>query len=720
MIICHYAQHDIKVLKESFRHIGHPWPPLQFQCSWELAKTRFPQLKSYSLAYLSRYLNLKVNQHYFFQDFAHTARYDAEFTYQLYVKMMPIQEIFPHHPNPFGTSRVDTPFQEHPDSTLVFQEEFETLKSILVDIKQDKNHQSRGMLILGEAGSGKTHLMMRVARELLKNHRLLFIRQPNHPETVLHHIYSRMLESLVEVIPQSPYSQLEYLLAKSFSKIVEEFIHRKAHPSLKEQEFVKILSANPLNIYNELGNEGTDKKRKNWQFLEKRTVEWWSHSYGFAGHPPLMIKGLIKFCSYSDAHKRELVRRWLAGNELDEKDIQQVQLDGWGEHFNQESFSLEAMTVFGKLSIVDEPLIIIFDQLEGLIYHETLLIRFGEAVKEMFTHLPNALIIFTVFPERWKEFKAVINESVIDRISQHQIFLAKPSHEKLKSILALRAHELDIERFFTQGELQTILNQNSIRSVLNWAAHYYRYKVHNISLPTYVRSFEEEVREALQKLKQDILSVKQTLQTMVKEEIILESSIPSNHQEQDVLAYLERQKTFLEQEYHKSAIITDSDDLGKLMTITESFRLLKNIEIDSLRLGQRKLPEHLWIKMSTHAYVIGFLQTTNSYSFASRLENFNTLVLRYQEDERMNFILYRDERLPEVHGKTCQHEIEKLNNSLHGKFRYLEKDKRVGFELMYKLVVDVQNRDLEVPLEQALKVLESYLGNYWLIQVFQR
>ena len=720
-IICHYAQHDIQLLKTSFEYMGHPWPPLYFQCTWELAKTHFPQLRSYTLDYLSRYFNLRVHQHYFSSDFAHSAKYDAEFTYQLYMKIMATSEFSSHHPNPFGTSRVDTPFQKHPDSISVFQGEFETIKSILMDIKQDSNHQSRGLLILGEAGSGKTHLMMRVARELLHNHRLLFIRQPNHPEAVLHHIYSRILESLVEVVPQSPYSQLEFLLAKSFSKIVTEFIQRKEHPSAKEREFVNILSANPLNIYNELGNEGTDKKRKNWQFLEKRTVEWWNQSYGFAGYSPLMVKGLIKFCSYSDSLKRELVRRWLAGNELDEEDVQRIQLERWGDQSCQENFSLEAMTVFGKLSIVDEPLIIVFDQLEGLIYHEALLIRFGEAVKEMFTHIPNSLMIFIVFPERWKEFKAVINESVIDRISQYQIFLEKPSHAQLHTILSSRTGELDIGQFFTPTELQTILNQHSIRGVLNWAAHYYRYKVHGIALPTYVKSFEEEVREALQKLSQDLFSIKQILQTIVTEEIILASSpLAMVPQDQDLVGYIDQQRDLLEQDYYKPVIVTDNDDIGKMMTIVEAFRPSKKIETDYLRIGKRKLPEHLWIKMPTHSYVIGFLQTTNSHSFASRLENFNTLVLRYQEDESMAFVLYRDERLPEIKNQTCQQEIEKLNHSVQGKFRYLDKEKRIGLELIYKLIIDVQNQDVEVSLEQALNFLEHHFSDYWLIQIFQR
>jgi hypothetical protein len=42
-------------------------------------------------------------------------------------------------PNPFSSSRVDTPFQDHVDLSEVYQNEFEFLKSILKDVKADRN-----------------------------------------------------------------------------------------------------------------------------------------------------------------------------------------------------------------------------------------------------------------------------------------------------------------------------------------------------------------------------------------------------------------------------------------------------------------------------------------------------------------------------------------------------------------------------------------------------
>jgi len=439
LIICHYAEHDIEVLKNSFKKVNIEWQNLEFGCTFELSKTYFKGVKSYSLEYLSQSFNLKVDGKRFNENFAHRAKYDALFTYQLYIKLMSHQQtLLPNKPNPFGTSRVDTPFQEHVDLKTIFSDEFKILKSILVEIKDDPNHQSKGVVVIGEAGSGKTHLMMRLAKELLKSHRLLFIRQPNNPNAVLYHIYSRILESFVEMIPSSHYSQLEYLLAQSFSKITIDFLNKKERITKNQEKILGTLSQEPLNIYTLLGSKNSDSKRKNWQWIEKLTREWWNQTYGFGGYSTAIIKGLIKFCSYSDPLKRELVRKWLSGNQLEPSELEQIQLENWAEEISQEDFSLEAISVFSKLSIVDEPLIIIFDQLEGLKYHEQLLFNFGEAIKEIFTHAPNCLIILNLFPDRWQHFKLFFNDAIVDRVSQYEVVLNKPTDEQLKLIWAFR------------------------------------------------------------------------------------------------------------------------------------------------------------------------------------------------------------------------------------------------------------------------------------------
>jgi DNA polymerase III epsilon subunit-like protein len=83
-IVCHFAEHDRQILKNSCRKAGIKWQELTFVCTVELSQRLFPNLASYSLAHLSRYFRLLVDNKLFNSRFAHASRYDAIFTHQLY------------------------------------------------------------------------------------------------------------------------------------------------------------------------------------------------------------------------------------------------------------------------------------------------------------------------------------------------------------------------------------------------------------------------------------------------------------------------------------------------------------------------------------------------------------------------------------------------------------------------------------------------------------
>lgn len=608
--------------------------------------------------------------------------------------------------NPFGTTRVDTPFQRHIDLKSIYQTQFTTLTKMITEIKNDSNHQSKGVVIIGDAGSGKTHLIMRLAKETLKTNRLLFIRQPNNPKSILHHIYSRMLESLVEFIPDSDYFQLEYLLAKSFSQIFIDELKKRSKLTKNATLILDLLSNDPLDIYTRFGSENTQRKRKNWLLIEKIIIDWWSTTYGFGGVAHSILRGLIKFCSYSDPHRRELVKKWLSGNQLESGELSKINLENWSENISQEEFSLEAISVFGKLSIANEPLIIVFDQLEGLKYHEQLLINFGEAIKEIFTHIPNSLIILNLFPDRWQHFKTVFNAAITGRVSQYEVTLTKLSDSQLKQILQLKAQEYDIQTLFSPDELSTILSQNSIREVLNWASHYYRFKFENIPLPQNKKTFKTEIYEELQLIKDDIIQLKNYVKLDLPKPVkpILSDLKP-------ILTYLKEQQLILEQEYNKHLIISAFDDIGKIMTVIDAFSPRYKLEIKQLKLGKKAIPEHIFIKNSSQ--VIGFLHV-DGIGFTAKLKNFNQLVTNHKE---IHFQLFRDVRERNITGRVGLVEIEKLNNAFNGEFIIMDKKNRINFELIYKTVIDIHNKDLEINITMALNSLRDFINDHWLIKL---
>ena len=718
-IVCHNAQHDRLVIQRACRLAKIRIPVLKFICTVELAQATFPNLTSYSLEYLSKKLRLKVDQKDFNPRQAHSAKYDTEFTYQLYRKVLDMQSSsfspvwlsLKSQPNPFASSRVDTPFQDYPDQKQIYQQEFEQLKVAIAEIHQDKNHQSRGAVVIGEPGSGKTHLMMRLAKELLKVNRLLFIRHPNNPDAILYHIYSRTLESFIQVVPDTDYTQLEHLISHSFAKLIRTSRHIKLIST--DQVILVAVQESPLNLY-KIAEEDTAKKRALWGHIEKRLQEWWVETYGFSGYAAQILKGIVKFCSYTDIRRKSIVQRWLAAGSLSQDDLDLVGLEDWQESMGKEEFSLEAIAVFSKLSMLDEPLLMVFDQLEslGLPHNKILLLNFGEAVKEIFTHVPNSLIILNLFPDRWQQFRDMLSPAVIDRVSQVQIALQPPQLETLQRILQLRAQEIDVEitDLFTSEDLNVILNQPSIRGMINCAANYFRYRVHGTPLPPPpIGPTVEPVEQRLDRLEAEMKKLQQQIQEITTK--ILEP-IP----EDELTQYLQAQRRSLYQEYQNPQITTDSDDLGKLTTIAQAFQLILPLEIDYLRLGKRTLPEHL-VLIGKRKVAIGFLQTDGG-SFTSRIKNWNELVV---SDRSIYYQLWRDVRLPEIKGKVGREEVEKLNYSKHGKFLSMAEQERLDFELIYCLIIDIQNRDLEITLEEALQgaMIDVDLKESWLIQLIQ-
>jgi len=497
---------------------------------------------------------------------------------------------------------------------------------------------------------------------------------------------------------------------------------RKSQNTQKGQEVLTAFQNNSLSLYSRLGTEETQRHRDSWNYIERHISEWWSRHYTAAGYSATILKGIIKFCSYSDLYKKDLVRRWLAASELEEAEAASIGLENWQDDLSREKFALEAITVFGRLSTLDEPLLIVFDQLEslGLPHNEPILESFGEAVKELLTHVPNSLIILNLFPERWEQFKVFFDGSVVDRVSEYIVRLERPSAEKLEDLLSLKAKAVGIElkTLFSSSERSNILSQNSIRAVLKQAGAYFRYKIHNTPLPEADDRFEMEGRSMAARVKQ----LEQVMAQMVSLIQPYLSSAPPGGTSADttagddlpkevVLEYLGYKKRELTQDYTSPTIIQDSNEIGKLAAILEAFKVHQDLEFAPLRLGKSKLPEHFQIKTAQQEFVLGFLNASGA-TFTARIKNFNQLVVSHPKTK---FTLLRDQREPKPTGAVGLTEIEKLNHSPNGQFLILEQEDQMSFDLIYHFIIAIQERDLEVDLAMALPILIDSLRNSWLI-----
>jgi hypothetical protein len=238
------------------------------------------------------------------------------------------------------------------------------------------------------------------------------------------------------------------------------------------------------------------------------------------------------------------------------------------------------------------------------------------------------------------------------------------------------------------------------------------------------------VEQEIAQLKQAIAQIQQTLSNISSTQPLVQplqnnnqtenisqlinkpSSQPEIPQHYEIREYIQRKQDELAKDYDRPHIIFDADDLGKLSQILDSFQLLQHIAIDQMRLGKRVLPEHFQFKIKNQEYVIGFLHIGGG-AFTTRIKNFNELVISYP---RTKFYLLRDTREPEITGKVGKESIEKLRYTPNGDFLIMDKGDRLNFELIYDLIVDIKNKDLDVDLKTALHLLSQEFKDYWLIK----
>jgi Cdc6-like AAA superfamily ATPase len=765
-IVAHNAPHDSGVLAASFEACGLQPPSLEWHCTLELAQQLHPGCASFALGPLCD--ELQVGSEPFCRDAAHQAAYDARFTYRLYRRLQRDQHSrrLAGQPNPFHSSRVDTPFQHFVDDRKVHEAAFLRLSSVLRSVTSDHNQQSQGAVLVGEPGSGKTHLVMRLADEVLRNNRLLFVRQPNQAASVLFHIYSRTLESLVEPVGDTSHSQLDLLLIRALRRIMQDSIE---DPDLRTSTMDReILAALEEDDLRRLGQEGSDARRNRWERLETRLLRWWADRHSAAGSGRQILQGLVRFCRYTQPNLRESCRRWLATGECEPVDRELEGLSPWNGELEREEFSLQALRVLGLLSSLDAPLILVFDQLEGLWQENNrpVLLRFAEVVKELFTHMPHTLILVALFPDRWQQFQRDFDGSITGRVGQHVIPLETPRPDQIEEILDMRLEPLGVKALdlFSEDDLEQIVRMPSLRSGLNRASAIFEHRVNGVPLPPVppppppplrlngdgalssqprLLHLEEQIEQILERLERlerpgsdqaqanPPAADANTEERQNAEPAIMPAvsdpprpraagEIGSDNPYSDLFRrYREHARDSLRERWKSPPIIDDSDDAGKLRQICLGYQQIRRLEVDTLRLGKKKVPDNVVINLPKSQYCVAFLHLANANSIQARLSNLNQLVMRHRQ---VQFILMRDASAPEIRSKGASAALQAFLNGCGDGVqrtheRTLDLERRLALEFVHQLVSDILNRELDVPLRDGLQLLAQVEPDNWVVKM---
>lgn len=178
--------------------------------------------------------------------------------------------------------------------------------------------------------------------------------------------------------------------------------------------------------------------------------------------------------------------------------------------------------------------------------------------------------------------------------------------------------------------------------------------------------------------------------------------------------YLIEKENDLKQNYNKFWVINDFDDIGKLNVIVNAYRSIFNYEIERINLNSRVFPENIVVKQANNSKIAICFLNLEGNSFTARIKNLNGFAVTYKN---IKFYLWRDCRRKAPNPKTVGKEnLDRFQSYSNCFFYFMKQKDRLDFELVYKLILDIHNRDLDIDLELALKYLMTNFKDFWLFQ----
>jgi hypothetical protein len=608
---------------------------------------------------------------------------------------------------PAFLDRVNTPWEPVPDLEEYNQHAYRPIVRALKRLTRSKASEgesnTQGILVLGEAGTGKTHLLMRVARNLSDSNHILFVRKPNNEDAVAQHIWANVVSSLTRSLPGSgtKRSQLDDLLAHVFTAVlVPEFEQdiQAGKDAEQKQRWADRLRSDPYNLFSMLG-EG-ERRQDNMDRIRRRTLRFLQ-----ARHPDVDQKiahVLITYCFVAREDRKRVLLTWLSGQDVDEGEAKDLGLPATWVNIDEtsseastqqqrEEQALRAIRTIGILSTYYQPLILAFDQLEGLRGQERLTQRWGDTVREIFTMAPNFLVVTCIFPSLWESwFSEELDRSVAERIAQQTVTLETfgPQHglKMLATHLAptFAKHRLPTSIYpFTGDDVNGLCSQaTSPRSFLQGAHSLFESWLDGDTLAPDKATPAEPA----------VVVSQEAIDTLLRSTLV-------SYEAEKRSAY-------------NGEIPMEQDFFGRIKNVTET--LLKyaeeRVSFGKATCGNKVMPSNFILKppQGGDPLCLAVLYGEGN-AFAARMRNLNA-EMRSGRDFKQAIIL-RDRRCKQVSGKTSQGYVGEFGN-LGGVFLNVGGEEICGLNAIYDTLVAIEEHDLslgkhEIDKKQFIQYLRS-------------
>jgi hypothetical protein len=395
---------------------------------------------------------------------------------------------------------------------------------------------------------------------------------------------------------------------------------------------------------------------------------------------------LITYCFVSREDRKRVLLTWLSGQDVDEGEAKDLGLPTTWVNIDEtsseastqqqrEEQALRAIRTIGILSTYYQPLILAFDQLEGLRDQERLTQRWGDTVREIFTMTPNFLIVTCIFPSLWESwFNEELDRSVAERIAQQTVTLETfgPQHglKMLATHLApaFAKHRLPTNIYpFTDDDVKALCSQaTSPRSFLQAARSLFETWLDG-DTPTPEKVLPDEPV---------VVVSQEAIDTLLRSTLV---------------AYEAEQRSIYDAE-----IPMEQDFLGRVKNISETLVRFaeEKASFGKATCGSKVMPANFILKSSNgeDPLCVAILYSEGN-AFAARMRNLNA-ELQSARDFKQAIIL-RDRRCKQISGKTSQAYIEEFGR-LGGVYLNVGSEEICPLNAIYDTLVAIEEHDLSL------------------------